>query len=153
MNSAGTSTANGGNILLNGNVGGAGAPLAVTMFTTGSIEVRGNVNITSNLLDLPTPFLPPFVTPDILMMAVEDIWVNGDFAANIAFTGVSYAGEAVMLSGSGSINGQMIAFNWPHVDDSPIDALNVVTGSFQLTLNNGDSIGRVKLYSWRQIKK
>ncbi|HZM87686.1 MAG TPA: hypothetical protein VFF31_14290 [Blastocatellia bacterium] len=153
LNSAGASTANGGNILLNGNVGGAGAPLAVTMFTTGSIEVRGNVNITSNLLDLPTPFLPPFVTPDILMMAVEDIWVNGDFAANIAFTGVSYAGEAVMLSGSGSINGQMIAFNWPHVDESPIDELNVVTGSFQLTLNNGDSIGRVKLYSWRQIKK
>ena len=153
LNAIGSSTANGGNILLNGDVGGNGAPLAITMFTTGSIEVRGNVNITSNLLDLPTPFLPPFVTPDILMMATEDIWVNGDFAANIAFTGVSYAGEAVKLSGNGSINGQMIGYNWPHVTDSPVDALNVVTGSFSLTLNNGDSIGRVKLYSWRQIKR
>jgi hypothetical protein len=152
-NNYGTGAANGGSILLNGNVGGNGAPIAVTMFTTGSIEVRGNVNIASNLLDLPTPFLPPFVTPDILMMAVEDIWVNGDFAANIAFTGVSYAGEAVKLSGNGSINGQMIAYTWPHVDGSPVDALNIVTGSFQLTLNNGDSIGRVKLYSWRQIKR
>ena len=153
LSSAGSSTSNGGNILLNGNVGGNGSPIAVTMFSTGSIEVRGNVNITSNLLDLPTGFLPPFVTPDILMMAVEDIWVNGDFAANIAFTGVSFAGEAVKLSGNGSINGQMIAFNWPHVSGSPVDALNVVTGSFALTLNNGDSIGRVKLYSWRQIKR
>jgi hypothetical protein len=144
---------NGGNILLNGNVGQSGPPLAVTMFTTGSIEVRGNVNITSNLLDLPTGFLPPFVTPDILMMAVEDIWVNGDFAANISFTGVSYAGEAVKLSGSGSINGQMIAYNWPNVPTSPVDGLNVVTGNFQLTLNDGDSIGKVKLYSWRQIKR
>ena len=152
-NNYNTNTANGGSILLNGNVGGNGAPVAVTMFSTGSIEVRGNVNITSNLLDLPTGFLPPFVTPDILMMAVEDIWVNGDYAANIAFTGVSFAGEAVKLSGNGSINGQMIAFNWPHVPDSPVDALNVVTGSFQLTLNDGDSIGKVKLYSWRQIKK
>jgi hypothetical protein len=153
LNSAGSSTSNGGNILLNGDVGGAGAPLAVTMFSTGSIEVRGNVNITSNLLDLPTGFLPPFVTPDILMMAVEDIWVNGDFSASISFTGVSYAGEAVKLSGNGSINGQMIAFNWPHVTGSPVDGLNVVTGNFQLTLNQGDSIGRVKLYSWRQIKR
>jgi hypothetical protein len=148
-----TGASNGGNILLNGNVGQSGPPLAVTMFCTGSIEVRGNVNITSNLLALPTGFLPPFVRPDILMMAVEDIWVNGDFAANIAFTGVSYAGEAVKLSGSGSINGQMIAFNWPHVPGSPVDALNVVEGNFQLTLNNGNSIGKVKLYSWRQIKK
>lgn len=86
-------------------------------------------------------------------MAVEDIWVNGDFAANIAFTGVSYAGEAVKLSGNGIINGQMIAFNWPHVSNSPVDALNMVTGSFQLNLNQGDAIGRVKLYSWRQIKR
>ena len=153
LNSSGSSTANGGNILLNGNVGGSGAPIAVTMFSTGSIEVRGNVNITSNLLDLPTGFLPPFVTPDILMMAVEDIWVNGDFSASISFTGVSFAGEAVKLSGNGSINGQMIAFNWPHVTGSPVDGLNVVTGNFQLTLNQGDSIGRVKLYSWRQIKR
>jgi len=153
LESAGSSTANGGSILLNGNVGGNGAPIAVTMFSTGSIEVRGNVNITANLLDLPTTFLPPFVTPDVLMMAVEDIWVNGDFAASIAFTGVSYAGEAVKLSGSGSINGQMIAFNWPNVPLSPVDALNVVTGNFQLTLNQGDSIGRVKMYSWRQIKR
>jgi len=29
----------------------------------------------------------------------------------------------------------------------------VVTGNFQLTLNDGDSIGKVKLYSWRQIKR
>ena len=152
-NNYATGASNGGNILLNGNVGQSGPPLAVTMFCTGSIEVRGNVNITSNLLDLPTGFLPPFVTPDILMMAVEDIWVNGDFAANISFTGVSYAGEAVKLSGSGSINGQMIAFNWPHLPGSPVDALNVVTGNFQLTLNDGDSIGKVKLYSWRQIKR
>ncbi|HXG63838.1 MAG TPA: hypothetical protein VNO70_01955 [Blastocatellia bacterium] len=162
LTSSGSSADNGGDILLNGNVGplpdgpdpgNDPDPLPVTMFATGSIEVRGNVSIGANLQDVQTPFLPPFISPDILMVATQDVWVNGDFAANIAFTGVSFAGEAVKLSGNGSINGQMIAYNWPHVSGSPVSALNEVTGSFLLTLNQGDSIGRIRLFSWRQIKQ
>ncbi|HEX5736220.1 MAG TPA: PilX N-terminal domain-containing pilus assembly protein [Blastocatellia bacterium] len=150
---------NGGNVELNGNIGGNGAPLSVTIFSTGSITVRGNTNVTANLRNLQTPNLPPFVQIDVLMFAVEDIQVRGDFAASIAFTGITYAGEAVDLSGNGSINGQVIAYNWPNVNGSLVQGINgdpnanVVTGSFELTLNDGNSIGRVKLFSWRQIKR
>ncbi|HJQ71570.1 MAG TPA: PilX N-terminal domain-containing pilus assembly protein [Blastocatellia bacterium] len=150
---------NGGSVELNGNIGGNGAPMSVSIFSTGSIEVRGNTNITANLRNLQTPLLPPFVQIDALMFAVEDIKVNGDFAASIEFTGISYAGEAVDLSGNGSINGQVVAFNWPNINGSVVQGINgdpnanVVTGSFELTLNDGNSIGRVKLFSWRQIKR
>lgn len=150
---------NGGNVELNGNIGGNGNPLSVTVFSTGSITVRGNTNVTANLRNLQTPNLPPFVQIDVLMFAVEDIQVRGDFAASIAFTGITYAGEAVDLSGNGSINGQVIAYNWPNVNGSLVQGINgdpnanVVTGSFELTLNDGNSIGRVKLFSWRQIKR
>jgi hypothetical protein len=150
---------NGGNVVLNGNIGGNGAPLSVTIFTTGSILVTGNANISANLRNLQTPFLPPFVQIDALMFAVQDVQVRGDFNASIAFTGVTYAGEAVDLSGNGSINGQVIAYNFPNVPGSLVQGINgdpnanVITGSFELTLNNGNSVGRIKLFSWRQIKR
>ena len=152
-------SSNGGSVELNGNVGGNGAPLAVTIFCTGSISVRGNTNITANLRNLQTPNLPPFVQIDALLFAVEDIQVRGDFSASIEFTGITYAGEAVDLSGNGSINGQVIAYNWPNIAGSLVQGVagnpdaNTVTGSFELTLNDGNSIGRIKLFSWRQIKR
>ncbi len=150
---------NGGNVELNGNVGGNGNPLSVTIFATGSVSVSGNTNITANLRNLQTPNLPPFIQIDALIFAVEDVQVRGDFAASIAFTGITYAGEAVNLSGNGSINGQVIAYNWPNMSGSLVQGINgdpnanVVTGSFELTLNDGNSIGRIKLFSWRQIKR
>ena len=150
---------NGGSVHLNGNVGGNGNPLAVTIFATGSVFVNGNTNITANLRNVQTPLLPPFVQIDALIFAVEDVQVRGDFAASIQFTGITYAGEAVDLSGNGSINGQVIAYNWPNVNGSLVQGTNgnpdanVVTGSFELTLNDGNSIGKVKLFSWRQIKR
>jgi hypothetical protein len=147
-----SSTSNGGNIKLTGNVGSNGAPLAVTMFATGSIEVAGTPNLTSNLTGLVTPLLPPFVKLDMLMAAVEDVKVNGDFNSAISFSGISYAGEQVELSGNGSIDGQVIALSNRHITGSPVSA-NSVTGSFDLTLNNGNSIGRIRLFSWRQIKR
>lgn len=152
-------SSNGGSVELNGNVGGNGSPLAVTIFCTGSISVRGNTNITANLRNLQTPNLPPFVQIDALLFAVEDIQVRGDFSASIDFTGITYAGEAVDLSGNGSINGQVVAYNWPNIAGSLVQGVNgnpdanIVTGSFELTLNDGNSIGRIKLFSWRQIKR
>jgi hypothetical protein len=153
------STPNGGNVKLTGNIGSNGAPLQVTILATGSIEVNGNPNLTSHLINLETPLLPPFVDINVLMFAVEDIRVRGDFNASISFTGITYAGEQVDLSGNGSINGQVIAFNNNNVAGSVVEGpsgdrnRNTITGSFLLTLNDGNSIGRVRLFSWRQIKR
>ena len=146
------STPNGGRVLLTGNVGSAGVPLNVTILATGSIEIGGTPNITANLTNLICPLLPPFDRPHILMAAVEDIKVTGDNNSAISFTGVSYSGEQVELSGSGDINGQVISMSNPNVAGSPVTG-NTITGRFTLTLNHGNSIGNIRLYSWRQIKQ
>jgi hypothetical protein len=154
-----SSTPNGGRVKLTGNIGSNGNPLKVTILATGSIDIVGNPNMAANLTNLQTPMLPPFVQIDALMFAVEDIKVTGDFSANIEFTGVSFAGEAVQLSGNGSINGQVIAKSNPNVSGSLVEGINsdkdrsIVTGNFELTLNDGNSVGRIKLFSWRQIKR
>ena len=156
---SGPSTPNGGNVKLTGNIGASGAPLRVTILSTGSIDIEGNPNMAANLTNLQTPLLPPFVQIDALMFAVEDVRVRGDFDAAISFTGITYAGEAVDLSGNGSINGQVIAYGDQNVSGSLVEGpnsdpnLNTITGSFELTLNNGNSIGKIRLFSWRQIKK
>jgi len=146
------STPNGGHVVLTGNVGSNGSPLSVSILATGSIEIGGTPNMTANLTNLVSPLLPPFDKPHILLAAVEDIKINGDNNSAIAFTGVSYAGEQVELSGNGDINGQVIAFSNPHVAGSPVGA-NSISGSFDLMLNNGNSIGNIRLFSWRQIKR
>lgn len=149
-----SSTPNGGNVHLNGNVGSKDEPLKVTILATGSIEVNGTPNLKANLENLSTPLLPPFITINVLMVAVEDIVVQGDFDAKISFTGVSFAGEQVELSGNGSINGQVLSLGNMNVPNSPVNSnTNTVTGSFELTLNDGKSIGRISLYTWRQIKQ
>lgn len=146
------STPNGGHVVLTGNVGSNGSPLKVSILATGSIEIGGTPNMTAALTNLSSPLLPPFDRPHILLAAVEDIKINGDNNSAISFTGVSYAGEQVELSGNGDINGQVIALSNPHVNGSPV-GINKITGSFSLTLNNGNSIGNIRLFSWRQIKQ
>jgi hypothetical protein len=146
-------------VKITGNLGQGGAPVRVTILATGSIDIQGNPNMTANLTNLQTPLLPPFVQIDALMFAVEDVRVRGDFNAAISFTGITYAGEAVDLSGNGSINGQVIAYGNQNVAGSLVQGpnsdpnLNTITGSFELTLNNGNSVGRIRLFSWRQIKR
>src|SRR5262249_35347734 len=105
------STPNGGNVKITGNVGSNGAPLNVTILATGSIQISGTPNITANLVNLTTPLLPPFVRVNMLMAAVEDLKLNGDMNSAISFTGVSYAGEHVELTGNGDINGQIISLS------------------------------------------
>jgi hypothetical protein len=153
------STPNGGNVKLTGNIGSSGNPVNVTILATGSINIVGNPTMAANLKDLATPMLPPFVQMDVLLFAVEDIKVTGDFSAQIEFTGVSFAGEQISLSGNGSINGQVIAKSNPNLSGSLVEGpvgdrdRSTITGSFELTLDDGNSIGRIKLFSWRQIKR
>lgn len=148
------SSPNGGNVSITGNTGTPATPLQITIMATGSIEITGNPNIVANLRDLNTPLLPPFVRVDVLLSAVEDIKINGDTDGAQTFSGISFAGEQVELSGNGAFDGQVIALSNPNVRHSPVDSdTNSLTGNFTLTLNDGRAIGKVKLYSWRQIKK
>jgi hypothetical protein len=106
---------------------------------------------------LHTPELPPFVDVDVLFVATEDVKIRGDVDASSApggptFNGIVYCGEQFDLSGNGNFNGQVLGWGNTHMSGSPVSA-NVATGSFTLTLNNGNSFGRVSMVSWRQIKR
>ena len=152
--SPGLSTPNGGNVKITGNAGSPGNPVQLTILATGSIEISGNPNIVSNLQRLRTPLLPPFVKVDVLMAAVEDIKINGDTDGAQRFSGISYAGEQVYLSGNGTFNGQVIALSNRNVSGSTVNSeTNTATGSFELRLDDGNAIGRISLYTWRQIKR
>jgi len=153
---------NGGNVSIHGNAGSQAAPIHTTILATGSIQINGNPYLTGNAV-LKTPELPPFVQVRILFAAVEDIQVRGDVGAGngqINFSGICYAGEQLDLSGSGNINGQIIALDNPNVSGtsgsnaSPVNqGDNTVTGHFTLDFDGGQAIGKIVLMSWRQIKE
>jgi Tfp pilus assembly protein PilX len=165
---------NGGNVDIQGNAGSLANPLRTTIMATGSITISGNPylegrysGLTVGAVTYPspiqTPELPPFVRINPLLIAVEDLQINGDVGAGagvIRFSGICYAGEQVYLSGNGEIQGQVLALNNPNVhgtsgsNRSPVDRNdNEVTGSFVLNFNGGQAVGKVKLMSWRQIKQ
>jgi hypothetical protein len=145
---------NGGNVKITSNYGTPSNPVQISILTTGSIELAGNPNLVSNLQGLKTPLLPPFIKVDFLMAAVQDIQIRGDTDGAQRFSGISYAGEQVDLSGNGAVNGQVISLGNKNVSNTPVNTdTNTVTGSFLLTLNDGNSIGRISLYTWRQIKR
>lgn len=143
---------NGGNVKFTGNMGSNASPLQITVFATGSFDLSGTPNITSNLRSFSTPELPPFDHIDMLFAAVEDIGINGDVDGGLVFNGVIYLGEQFNLSGNGKFDGQVVAMNNMDVPSSPVSA-NEIWGHFDLTLNNGNMLGTVKLISWRQIKE
>ena len=153
---------NGGNVSIHGNAGSQAAPIHTTILATGSIQINGNPYLTGNSV-LKTPELPPFVQVRILFAAVEDIQVTGDVGAGagqIKFSGICYSGEQVDLSGSGDVDGQIIALNNPNVSGttgsnaSPVNQTNnTVTGHFTLNFNGGQAVGTISLMSWRQIKQ
>lgn len=144
------SSANGGNVTISGNLGGS--TRTVSILTTGSIVLTGNSKFTANIRDLSTPELPPFVTVDVMLLAVQDVKIRGDVDAALEFNGIVYAGEQFDLSGNGSFNGQVMSYGNDDTTGSPVSA-NIETGSFTLSLNNGNSYGNLKLISWRQIKR
>ncbi|HSB07948.1 MAG TPA: hypothetical protein VLM38_00440 [Blastocatellia bacterium] len=163
LSSPGASPQNGGNVDIQGNAGSLASPIQASILCTGSITISGNPYLQANIQDLPTPELPPFVKVNLLMVAVEDLKIDGDVGAGsgiIRFSGICYAGEQVYLSGNGEIKGQVLALNNPNVvgtngsNRSPVNRDdNEVTGSFTLDFNGGKSVGKITLMSWRQIKK
>ena len=159
----GASPQNGGNVDVQGNAGSLASPIQASILCTGSITISGNPYLQANLQNLRTPELPPFVSVNILMAAVEDLKINGDVGAGsgtIRFSGICFSGEQVYLSGNGEIKGQVLALNNPNVvgtngsNRSPVNRDdNEVTGSFTLDFNGGRAVGRISLMSWRQIKQ
>jgi hypothetical protein len=148
-----SSTANGGNVKLSSNAGTDNIPIHISILATGSIELTGNPNFIAqmtNVQTMPTE-LPPFVRPSFLMVATEDIKIRGD-ASVPRFSGVIFAGEQFDLSGNGAIDGQVLGLSNPDVSGSPVSD-NSISGSFDLTFNGGQAVGRIMLMSWRQIKQ
>jgi hypothetical protein len=145
-----TTSANGGNVDISGNLGGGTRD--VSILATGSITLTGNTRFTANIRELATPELPPFVKVDLMLLAVQDIKIRGDVDAALTFNGIVFAGEQFDLSGNGTFNGQVMSFGNTHTNGSPVSS-NIETGSFTLSLNDGNSFGNVKLISWRQIKR
>jgi Tfp pilus assembly protein PilX len=147
------STANGGNVKLSSNAGTDNIPIHISILTTGSIELSGNPNFIAQMTSVQTTptELPPFVRPSFLMVATEDIKIRGD-ASVPRFSGVIFAGEQFDLSGNGAIDGQVLGLSNPDVSGSPVSE-NSISGSFELTFNGGQSVGRIMLMSWRQIKQ
>ena len=142
---------NGGNVHISGNAG----PLNISILATGSIVVDGSPDVASNIINLETPELPPFVKVNILFAAVEDVKVTGDVTAALPFkfAGIVYAGEQVYLSGNGSIdNGQVIALSNTHNAHTPVDG-NLISGHFDLNFSGGSGVGKIQLQTWRQIKR
>src|SRR6185369_995826 len=148
-----SSTANGGNVKLTSNAGTDNVPIHVSILTTGSIELSGNPDFISQMNSvetLPTE-LPPFVKPSFLFVATEDVKIRGD-ASVPRFSGVIFAGEQFDLSGNGAIDGQVLSLSNPDLSGSPVSD-NSISGSFDLTFNGGQAVGRIMLMSWRQIKQ
>src|SRR5581483_11297244 len=146
-----SSTANGGNAKITSNAGTDNVPIHISVLTTGSIEESGNPNFISQLTNVSTTELPPFVRPNFLFVATEDLKVRGD-ASVPRFSGVIFAGEQFDLSGNGAIDGQVLSLSNPDLSGSPVSD-NSISGSFDLTFNGGQAVGRIMLMSWRQIKQ
>jgi len=146
-----SSNPNGGSAKITTNLGTAASPLNLSVLSTGSIETTSNPSFVANLTGLITPELPPFVNINLLFITVEDVKVRGDVDVP-HFSGIIYAGEQFDLSGNGAFDGQVIGLSNKDVSGSLVSA-NSVSGSFELTFNGGQSVGTVKLMSWRQIKQ
>jgi Tfp pilus assembly protein PilX len=146
-----SNTANGGNVKLTSNAGTDNNPVHLSILATGSIEIAGNPNFISQINSVQTGELPPFVAPNFLLVATEDIKIRGD-ASVPRFSGVIFAGEQFDLSGNGAIDGQVLGLSNTDKSGSPVSD-NTITGSFDLTFNGGQAVGRIMLMSWRQIKQ
>jgi hypothetical protein len=145
------SSPNGGNAKISTNAGSDTNPIHITILSTGSVEIDSTPNFIANLQNVVTGELPPFVAPNFLLVAVEDIKVRGNMGVP-KFSGVVFCGEQFDLSGSGAIDGQILSLSNPDISGSPVSANNI-TGNFDLTFNGGQAVGRVALMSWRQIKQ
>lgn len=91
-----------GNVYVGGNTGAEGAPLPISILSTGSVEVAGNPNITASH---PEGFL---------ILADGDIKVSGTASGSTPnFEGLLYAGSQCMVDGTPAVDGFILCKDEP----------------------------------------
>lgn len=153
----------------NGNMTGE-----ITIMTNGSVSVNGNANL-KNAISLTTSEPPPWNSIAILVLAGEDIVMNGNAAAGNLVEAVLYAHEQFELSGNGFLSGQVIGYDralaWnlalkSFVSDTsgsnpgsfsrnPLVGPHgsVISGNYTVTHNTGsDYLGGCSIAAWRQLR-
>lgn len=108
---------------ITGNPGSAKSPLALSIISTGSIEVAGN------------PYLYPHSsTPNLQFVAQTDLKLAGNVDVDITTVeGQSLVGEQLMISGNPDIRGQIIVKN--STSTSNLVTSNTISGNPQVTYN------------------
>ena len=153
----------------NGNMTGE-----VTIMTNGCVTVNGNASLKS-AVTLTTSEPPPWNSISMLVLAGEDILMNGNAAAGDLIAAVLYAHEQFELSGNGFLSGQVIGFEralvWnlstksfvsdtsgndpgSYSRNSLVDAHeSIITGNYTVTHNSGSGyLGNYAIAAWRQLR-
>ena len=141
-----------GNIEISGTPPGPGnPPWEVTFFATGSIKLSGN----ADFINRKDTIDDPVSIQNLFMVAGLDIDYSGN-PSNI-LEGIIYAGEQIELSGNGSIEGAVMAFNAnAGVSASPSGLIteNLVNGNPTITYGCGltfPNSGGVQVVSWNEV--
>jgi hypothetical protein len=150
----------------------------ISIMTNGSVFMNGNAKVRP-AIRIATPEAPPWNLIDLLVMAGEDLKMDGTAGADDELEGVMYCHEQFDLSGSGYITGQVVGYDcnliWdatssnfisdkPDPNDKstwittdPINSLveidSIVRGNFEVnhSASNG-YIGDFAQVAWRQLR-
>lgn len=95
----------------------------VSIITNGNLHMNGNAQMKPALVITPDG-LPPWNRVNVLGLAGEDVTMTGNAGASDLLEGVLYAHEQFDLSGTGNVQGQVVAFERKLV-------YNSVTGRFE----------------------
>ena len=150
----------------------------ISVMTNGSVFLNGNAKIRSSIR-IATPEAPPWNLIDLLVMAGEDLKMDGTAGADDVLEGVMYCHEQFDLSGSGYITGQVVGYdcdliydatslnfisNKPDPDlkttwiktnpgSSAVETDSIVRGNFEVNHSAANGyIGDFAQVAWRQLR-
>jgi len=143
-----------GNVVMGGSPGSPGSPLPVTILAKLSVDIGGSPRTVPDLL-ISGPGQQP---AGISVIAGTDLKMAGN--SSQVFTGIYYAGHQLDVSGSVTINGQLLAAN--RADSTylpgntnlvPLDASGrmVITGSPTINFNGMGIVGS-RAIAWRECR-
>jgi hypothetical protein len=142
----------------------------ISIMTNGSVFMNGNAYVRPSIR-IATPEAPPWNLIDLLVMAGEDLKMDGTAGAGDEIEGVMYCHEQFWLSGSGYITGQVVGYDADLIYDSAtsnyitntgvltnpggsaIEGTSEVVGNFEVnhSASNG-YIGDFAQVAWRQLR-
>jgi hypothetical protein len=123
-----------GDAIISVNTGIPGNPAKITLISTGSIELSGNIIIAPKL-------------PGLLLLAGKDIKINGNANQNFS-DGVIYAREQIGINNAPRVRGTVVARDVANVSTMVMESY--LSGDAQFTNSMMGSISG--LLSWREIK-